>query len=79
MTPLWTIKPHTKGTTFRSKKITFPFEISNYEIKIPFRISQSSVNPIFQWDTSDGSIEKISATEIVIKERIINFTVATYT
>ena len=77
MIQTWTIKPHIKGNTFNSRKITFPFDITNCRIDMQFR--QNTNGKIeFKWSTIDGTFEKISATEIIMKSRILNFNASTY-
>lgn len=77
MVQTWTINPHIKGDTFNSRKITFPFDITNCEIKMQFR-QQELGSSFFEWDTENETFEKISATEIIMKGRILNFSPYTY-
>ena len=77
MIPTWTIKPHIKGDTFNSRKITFPFDITDCLIEMQFR--QNAVSRvIFNWTTENNTFEKISSTEIIMKSRILDFGVSNY-
>lgn len=77
MIPTWTIKPHIKGDTFNSRKITFPFDITNCRIDMQFKLTPIS-REIFSWSTEDNTFEKISATEVIMNSRILNFHTANY-
>lgn len=77
MIQTWTIKPHIKGDTFNSRKFTFPFDITNCEIKMQFKQSaQSQVS--FSWDTLDNSFEKISSTELIMNSKVLDNSPFTY-
>lgn len=73
----WAIKPHYKGRTFKDRKLTFEFPITNCIIEMDFKIS-NSVTPVFSWSTKNNTIEKISATEVIMKSRILDVPVNTY-
>lgn len=69
--PTWNIKTHIKGNTFNSRKITFPFDITNCRIDMQFR-KQANDTIAFAWSTEDDTFDKISATEITMKARILD-------
>lgn len=71
MIPNWTIPPHIKGDTFNSRKITFPFDITDCRIDMQFKMGGGS--PIFQWSTEDNTFEKINANEVIMNSVILNF------
>ena len=77
MIPTWTIKPHIKGDTFNSRKITFPFDITNCRIDMQFKLIAIS-RTAFAWSTEDDTFEKTSSTEVVMNSRILDFNTATY-
>lgn len=77
MIPNWTIKPHIKGDTFNSRKITFPFEITNCRIDMQFK-QNATTRIIFNWTTENNTFEKISSTEIIMKSRILDIGVSNY-
>ena len=79
MIQTWTIKPHIKGDTFNSRKITFPFEITDCRIDMQFRLNGTGTSIFEEWSTENLTFEKISATEVIMKSRIINQKVGTYT
>ena len=57
MIPTWKIKPHIKGDTFNSRKIKFPFDITNCLIEMQFRpYGEGSV--FFNWTTKNNTFEK---------------------
>lgn len=76
MIPTWTIPPHIKGDTFNSRKITFPFDISNCRIDMQFRMGGGIV--IFQWSTENNTFEKINANEVIMNSRILDFRSGNY-
>ncbi len=77
MIPTWKIKPHIKGDTFNSRKITFPFDITNCLIEMQFRpYGEGSV--FFNWTTENNTFEKISSTEIIMKSRILDQRIGNY-
>lgn len=76
MIPTWTIQPHIKGDTFNSRKITFPFTITDCVIEMQFKMGGGSV--IFAWTTENNTFEKISSTEIIMKSRILDQRVGSY-
>lgn len=77
MIPTWTIQPHIKGDTFNSRQITFPFDITDCLIEMQFRESPNG-DVMFKWSTEDSTFEKISATEIVMKSKILDYGPRTY-
>ena len=77
MIPIWNIKPHIKGDTFNSRKITFPFDITYCRIDMQFR-KQPNDTIVFEWSTEDDTFEKLSSTEIIMKSRILNEKVDIY-
>lgn len=78
MIPNWRIKQSTgnfdfiKGDTLNSRKITFPFEITNCRIDMQFR-KQANDTIVFKWSTEDDTFEKISENEIIMKSINLNF------
>lgn len=78
MIPTWRIKQGVdnynfiKGDTLNSRKITFPFDITNCRIDMQFR-KQANDTIAFKWSTEDNTFEKISATEIIMKSINLNF------
>lgn len=77
MIKTWNINPQLKGTTLNQKKLTFPFDVTNCVITMQFKgvgLSKTS----FEWSTIDNSFEKISATEIIMKSRLLDYNVGTY-
>lgn len=77
MIQTWVIKPHIKGDTFNSRKITFPFDITNCIIEMQFKVTvRAGVS--FAWSTEDDTFEKISSTEVIMKSRILDFSVSGY-
>lgn len=71
MIPVWKIKPHIKGDTFTSRKITFPFDITTCGIDMQFRqVANSRV--YFFWSTENDTFEKINTTQIIMKSRILD-------
>jgi hypothetical protein len=67
----WTIRPHIKGDTFNSRKITFPFDITDCRIDMQFR-KQANDKIEFAWSTEDDTFEKISSTEVIMKSVKLN-------
>lgn len=78
MIPTWNIRKgdndydFIKGDTFNSRKITFPFDITNIEIEMQFKL-RAGAQTNFYWSTTNGTFEKISTTEIIMKSRILNY------
>jgi len=77
MIPSWTIKPCKKGDTINSKKITFPFDITDCIITMQFKVS-ANAKTVFEWSTVNNTFEKISSTEIIMKSRILDVVPFTY-
>jgi hypothetical protein len=71
ITPTWKPRPHKKGDTFNSRKITFPFDITDCRIDMQFRKQANDVI-VFSWSTEDDTFEKISATEVTMKSKKLN-------
>lgn len=63
---------HIKDDTFSSRKITFPFDISDCQIDLDFKYQMNN-KVAFGWYTDDLTFEKISQFEIVMKSRILDF------
>lgn len=68
---------HIKGDTFFSRKITFPFDISDCEINLDFRFPIGD-KLAFSWSTEDLTFEKINQNQIVMKSRILDLQPITY-
>jgi len=77
MIPTWIINPCKKGDTINSKKITFPFDITDCIISMQFKLS-ANAKTIFEWSSEDDTFEKISSTEIIMKSRILDVLPFTY-
>ena len=83
MIPTWNIKKGTsdfdfiKGDTFNSREITFPFDITNVKIQMQFKL-KANTQTIFLWSTENNTFEKISATKVIMKSRILDFPVNNY-
>ena len=77
MIPTWTINPHIKGNTFNSRKITFPFDITDCRIDMQFR-KQANDTIAFAWSTSDDTFDKISSTELIMKSRKLDAAAEVY-
>lgn len=73
----WTIKPHYKGRTFNTRKITFPFDVTGCIIEMDFKL-QNSKDPVFLWSTIDNTLDIISSTEVLMTERILDVPVNSY-
>lgn len=73
----WQIPQHIKGDTFNSRKITFPFLITGCIIEMQFKATATG-KTIFKWSTADGTFDVISATEMIMTERILDFPVYSY-
>jgi hypothetical protein len=77
MIQTWAIKPHIKGDTFNSRKITFPFDITDCRIDMQFKVTvRAGIS--FAWSTEDNTFEKISSTEVIMKSRILGEAVSGY-
>jgi hypothetical protein len=77
MIKTWPIYPQTKNDTFNNRKLTFPFDITNCDIKMQFK--QSIVGRVvFEWSTEDSTFQKISTTEIIMKSRLLNYPAGIY-
>jgi hypothetical protein len=77
MIKTWNINPQLKGTTLNQKKLKFPFDITNCVISMQFKgvgLSKTS----FEWSTVNGSFEKINATEVIMKSRLLDYNIGTY-
>ena len=72
MLQTWVIKPHIKGDTFNSRKITIPFDITDSRIDMQFRLNGTGTSIFEEWSTENLTFEKISANEVIMKSRIIN-------
>lgn len=77
MIPVWKIRNHTQGDTFGSRRITFPFDITNCRIDMQFRQVLNGTIYFF-WSTENLTFEKISANTIIMKGRILDSQVAPY-
>ena len=83
MIPTWNIQKGVndfdfiKGDTFNSRKITFPFVITNVKIEMQFKLRAVAQTSFF-WSTVDNTFEKINATEIIMKSRILDFPADSY-
>jgi hypothetical protein len=75
--PTWKIRPHKKGDTFNSRKINFPFDITDCRIDMHFR-KQANGLIVFSWSTENDTFEKISATEVTMKSRILDNATGVY-
>lgn len=78
MIKTWNIKPQLKGTTLNQKKLTFPFDITNCIVKMQFKGLGVTSKVDFEWSTIDGTFEKISATEIIMKSRLLDYNIGVY-
>jgi hypothetical protein len=67
----YTFPEQTKGDTFNSRKITFPFDISNCQIKMEFKYKIGNKVAFF-WSTEDDSFTNLSPNEIVMTSRILD-------
>ena len=83
MIQTWNIKKGTgdydfiKGDTFRSREITFPFDITNVKIEMQFKL-KANTQTIFFWSTENNTFEKISTTKVIMKSRPLDFPANTY-
>lgn len=77
MIPTWNISPIIKGDTFNSRQITFPFDITNCVIDMQFKQNPHG-RVEFKWSTIDNTFEKINATTIVMKGRVLDFNASKY-
>lgn len=72
----WEIKCLKNGDTFKSKVITFPFDITGMTFLMQFRLAKIGLNdnPVaFEWSTADGSFEITDAINgtLLMKEKEI--------
>jgi len=72
MATIYNFPDITKGNTFNSRKITFPFSITGACIVMQFRRRAESA-VIFEWKTGDNSIEILSNTEVLMTSRDMDF------
>lgn len=66
-----------KGDTFNSRKITFLFDITNVQIDMQFKL-RAGTQTVFSWSTENGTFEKISSTEVIMKSRILDYPANNY-
>ena len=64
--------PVVKGNTFNQVKMTFPFDITGACMTMQFR-NRVGGKLAFEWSTEDNTISVISATEIYLLARIMNY------
>ena len=76
MVKTWNISPQLKGTTLNQKKLTFPFDITNCIVTMQFK--NAGLKVFFEWSTVNGTFEKISPTEIIMKSRLLDYNIGTY-
>jgi hypothetical protein len=69
--------PVVKGNTFNQVLMTFPFDITGACITMQFR-NKVGGKLAFEWSTEDNTISVISATEIYLLARIMNYPAYTY-
>jgi hypothetical protein len=83
MIPTWNIQKGVndfefiKDDTFNSIKITFPFTITTSKIEMQFKL-RAGTGSVFSWSTEDGTFEKISSTEIIMKSRLLAYPANNY-
>jgi hypothetical protein len=73
----WKMDSQKRGDTFNQRNITFPFDITNCDINMQFR-KQANDTVEFAWSTSDGTFEKVSATKVIMKSKLINANAGVY-
>ncbi len=76
-TSIYNFPDITKGNTFNSRKITFPFSITGACIVMQFRRRAESA-VIFEWKTADDTIEILSDTEVLMTSRDLDYPVYSY-
>lgn len=70
---------HTKGDTFKERKITLGFDITDAIVKMQFKVADNS-NAFFQWSTEDESflVENLSQGILLMNSAILNYPAMTY-
>jgi len=76
-TSIYNFPDITKGNTFNSRKITFPFSITGACIVMQFRRRAESA-VIFEWKTADDTIEILSDTEVLMTTKTMDFSPYNY-
>ena len=76
-TTIYNFPDITKGNTFNARKITFPFSITGACIVMQFRRRAESA-VVFEWKTSDDSIEILSDTQVKFIAKDMDFDAYTY-
>lgn len=77
MATIYNFPDITKGNTFNSRKITFPFSITGACVVMQFRRRAESA-VIFEWKTADDSIEILSDTEVLMTARDMDYGAYSY-
>jgi hypothetical protein len=77
------IPPIKRLTTQNARKITLPFSIQGCCIVMSFKLKNGFTTKttdvvVYEWKTSDDSIEILSDTEIILKEKQILAVAGTY-
>lgn len=70
---------HTKGDTFKERRITLGFDITDAIVKMQFKVADNS-NTFFQWSTEDESFLVEDAAEgiLLMNSAILNYPAMTY-
>tara|TARA_R110000782_G_scaffold161293_1_gene253328 strand:- start:120 stop:452 length:333 start_codon:yes stop_codon:yes gene_type:complete len=71
---------HLKGDSFKSRKITFGFDLTGSRVDIQFKQSIGSSKSTFSWSTFNTTIEVFDAINgvIILKGRILDVPKNTY-
>lgn len=76
-TAIYNFPEITKGNTFNSRKITFPFSITGACIVMQFR-RRSETAVIFEWKTADNSFQIINATQVLMTSKNMDYGAYSY-
>lgn len=70
---------HIKGDTFKQRRITLGFDISESQVKMQFKIPDNS-NSFFEWSTEDESfiVEDASQGILLMNKAILDYPALTY-
>lgn len=76
-TTIYNFPDITKGNTFNARKITFPFSITGACMVMQFK-KKAEGAVVFEWKTSDDTIEILSDTEVLMTLRDMDYGAYSY-